>query len=181
MYFLIFLKKLEWFFIRLLRLKKFHHIWKWSQIEYGIFSDTPNIEIGEYVYIWEGARFHGYGWISIWSGTIVWPNVTIRSSNHDYKTHTALPYGFWIEARKVSIGENCWIGEWVSIVPGTVIGEWVIVWMWSVVSGNIPNFALVVWNPGIIKKYRDAEAYQKLKSEWKIYLQLKQEKNGKRT
>lgn len=173
MYFWIFLKKIEWWFIQLLELKKFGNVWKWTKICFWIFSDEGNIYIWDYVYIGEGSIFHAAWWIKIWSWTIIWPNVLIRSSNHPYKNQNYIPYGFWIEKKEVQIWENCWIWEWVIIVPWANIWEWSIIWMWSVVAWNIPPMSIVVWNPWKVIKHRDEEMYMKSKKEWNIYLKHK--------
>lgn len=173
MYLLIFLKKIEWRLIQFFKLKKFKSVWVWVEICFWVFSDAGCIDIGDYVYIGEWAIFHAAWWISIWSWTIIWPNVLIRSSNHPYKNQEFIPYGFWIEERKVFIWENCWIWEWVKIIPWTVIWEWSIIWMWAVVGWNIPPMSIVVWNPWKVIKTRDIVMYQKAKEKWNIYLKHK--------
>jgi lipopolysaccharide O-acetyltransferase len=54
----------------------------------------------------------------------------------------------------VFIGENVWIGEFVSILPGVRIGKSSIVGANSVVTKNIPDYCVAVGNPAkLIKKY----------------------------
>lgn len=53
----------------------------------------------------------------------------------------------------VNIGEGTQIGAGASVIPGIQIGKWVTVGAGTVVIENIPDFAVVVGNPGKIIKY----------------------------
>lgn len=87
-------------------------------------------------------------------------NVTISREvmflTHDYSITTALAsIGKKTErhqremyfSKAISIGNNCFIGARSSILPGTIIGNNVIVGACSVVKGNIPDNCIVVGNP----------------------------------
>jgi len=165
--------KIEFWILRKLNLIKFKKVWEKSIIKWWLYWDTYNIEIWNYVYIWENAQFWWFWWIKISDWTIIWPNVIIRSSNHDYKSWDFLPYWPWSEKREVVIWENCWIWDSVLITPWTNIWEWSIIWMWAVVSWKIPDYSIVVWNPWKVIKTRNIEEYKKLKKEGKIYLKYK--------
>ena len=53
----------------------------------------------------------------------------------------------------VSIGEGSHIGAGASIIPGISIGKWVTIGAGAVVLKDIPDYAVVVGNPGRIIKY----------------------------
>ena len=56
--------------------------------------------------------------------------------------------------RRVSIGDKCWIGENVSILPGSSIGSGSIIGANAVVTGTVPPFSIAVGSPcKVIKKY----------------------------
>jgi len=167
--------RLEFFILRKVGIIRFKDIWKKSIIKYGLFGWTHNITIGNYVYIWESVRMWWEWWLSIWDNTIIGPNVTMRTTNHDYKKWDFLPYWPWIEKREIKIGENCWIWEWVYINPWSQIGEWSIIWMWTVVSGKIPPLSIVVGASTRQIKKRDMMEYKKLKKERAFYLEHKLE------
>lgn len=57
--------------------------------------------------------------------------------------------------RPVFIGDDVWIGSNVLILPGSNIGNGVILGAGCVVRGNIPDFAVVIGNPCQIIKYRN--------------------------
>ena len=51
------------------------------------------------------------------------------------------------------IGDNCWIGENVIVLPGVHIGDGSIIGAGAVVTHDIPNYSLAVGNPAkVIKK-----------------------------
>lgn len=57
-------------------------------------------------------------------------------------------------AYPVKIGNNCWVGEGVIILPGVTIGEGCIIGAHSVVNKNIPDNCIAVGSPARpIKKY----------------------------
>lgn len=109
-------------------------------------------------------------------------NITISREvmflTHDYSITTAFAaLGEIIERGKgevyflkeISVGDNCFIGARASILPGTSIGNNVIIGSGSVVKGIIPDNSIVVGNPcKIIKKTDEYAAYHKKKKEYFI-------------
>lgn len=57
--------------------------------------------------------------------------------------------------RKVIIGDDVWIGTNVIILPGSRIGNGVVLGAGSVIRGDVPDFAVVIGNPGRIIKFRN--------------------------
>ncbi len=56
------------------------------------------------------------------------------------------------------IGNDVWIGRDAVIMPGVTIGDGVIIGAHAVVAKDVPPYAVVVGNPGIVKHLRfDAE------------------------
>ena len=52
------------------------------------------------------------------------------------------------------IGNDVWIGEGARILSGVSIGDGAIIGAGTVVSKNVPDYAVVVGNPGRVVKYR---------------------------
>lgn len=59
----------------------------------------------------------------------------------------------FIKPKKITIGENVWIGFEAIILPGVNIGRGAIVGSKSVVNEDVPPYAVVVGNPARIVKY----------------------------
>lgn len=65
--------------------------------------------------------------------------------------------------KETFIGNDVWIGSNVSIKAGATIGDGAVVGMSSVVTKDVPPYAVVVGNPARIIKYRfSEEVIQKL-------------------
>lgn len=54
------------------------------------------------------------------------------------------------------VGNDCWIGREALLLPGTRLGDGVIVGARAVVSGQIGDYAIVVGNPGHVIRHRFA-------------------------
>lgn len=138
------------------------------------FSSPRNISIGSNVWIGDNFYATGEGGITIGSGTIISRNVEIWTSNHNYDSEDlmTIPYDKRFIYKLVTIQENVWIGSRVIILPGVTIGEGAVIGAGSVVSKDVPPYAVVGGNPAKVLKYRNKEVYDKLKSEKKIYLDV---------
>lgn len=88
----------------------------------------------------------------------------ILTSNHNYDYGTRIPYDDMVISKDMVIGDNCWCGSRVILLPGTVLEEGVIIQAGSVVHGRIPRCAIIGGNPAKIIKYRDVEHYDELKN-----------------
>lgn len=102
-----------------------------------------NIFLGENVFINTNCTFMDRGGITIGKNTLIGPNVSITTINHELdpeKRHitTCLP---------VHIGENVWIGIGAIILPGITIGDGAIIGAGSVVTKDVAANAIVVGNP----------------------------------
>jgi len=102
-------------------------------------------------YISPTVEFDGndYGLISIGKATTISKNVLLLT--HDYSIKKGLRLkGDTRNVRflkSISIGDNCFIGARVSLLPGTEIGNNVIVGTGAVVKGKIPDNSIVIGNP----------------------------------
>ncbi|CAO3411688.1 Acetyltransferase [Azospirillum largimobile] len=63
----------------------------------------------------------------------------------------------------VQVGHDVWIGHSTYIRAGVTIGNGAIIGACSVVTRDVPDYAVVVGNPGRIKRYRfDEKAIERL-------------------
>ena len=134
----------------------------------GFSSVTRNTVIGNNVHF-NGMEIMGKGRVVIGDNFHSGKGCLIISDNHNYNNGTALPYDSQIVEKSVEVGNCVWFGANVVVLPGTKIGEGVVVQAGSVVHGEIPDCAIIGGNPAKIIKYRDLEHFQRLKSEGKFH------------
>ncbi len=120
----------------------------------------PNkLSLGKHVYIGGNAYMNCAGGIHIGDGAILSRNVTVYSYDHDFRDPGLLPYDEKLLLRPVRIGAYAWIGMNVTIAPGTTVGEGAVIGMGTVVSGIIPQNAIVVNAMPRILGYRDSKEF----------------------
>jgi acetyltransferase-like isoleucine patch superfamily enzyme len=118
-----------------------------------------NIHLGNNVYINNGSSIQGEGGLFIGDNTIIGPNVTIWTVNHEIHDEV-LPYGSVRRFRPVRIERNVWIGINVTIVPGAHIGEGVVIGAGTVVAGVVPKLAIVAGAKWRLIGERDRRHYE---------------------
>lgn len=96
-----------------------------------------------------------YGEVEIGNNVMMGPDCVIYTRNHKYLCVDAPmnEQGF-SESRKVVIGDDVWICGQVIILPGVTIGDHSIVGAGSVVTKDVPAWAVVGGNPAVILKSR---------------------------
>ena len=73
---------------------------------------------------------------------LIGPNVSIISSNHDFKERSK-----FVPEEPIQIGDNVWIGANVVILPGVEIGDNSIIGAGSIVTKNVEKNIIVAGNP----------------------------------
>ncbi|MDR0981656.1 MAG: acyltransferase [Culturomica sp.] len=107
-----------------------------------------NVGISQYCFI--AVR----GNISIGSNTIIGPGVSIFAENHNC-SRTDIPIVEQGETRgDVTIGSDVWIGTRCTILSGVTIGDHSIIAAGSVVTKEVPPYAVVGGVPAKIVKMR---------------------------
>ena len=117
----------------------------------------PSIIVGNRCYIAFGftALSTANSKIEIGNDVLFASNVLITSENHGIDPETSIPYmNQELTGNEVSIGDGCWIGEKVIILPGVKIGKKCVIGAGSVVTKSVPDFSIAVGNPAkVIKRY----------------------------
>lgn len=159
----------------------------------GVFIAKKSIlSIG--TFIGDGTRINGKiiikgkGKCSIKKYCAIGDNVRIITSNHktdQVNLQYALQKKIGIKAPidkkiNVEIENNVWLGDSVIILPGVNIGNGAVIAAGTVVTKDIPPYAIVAGVPGKLIKYRFSEESIKSieESEWWDW-SIKQMKNNK--
>lgn len=88
----------------------------------------------------------------------------ILTSIHNYDFGKKIPYDETHIEKPVTIGDNVWFGDKVTVLGEVTIGEGAIVQAGAVVIKDVPTCAIVGGNPAQVFKYRDMEHYYNLKN-----------------
>lgn len=120
-------------------------------------SEEERLEIGNFVSIAKGVKF-------------------LLGGNHEIDTFTTFPFkvkffGEKMEAKTkgpIIVKDDVWIGTNSLILSGVVIGQGAIVAAGSVVTKDVPPYAVVGGNPARVLKYRYPQEIveRMLKVEW---------------
>jgi acetyltransferase-like isoleucine patch superfamily enzyme len=131
-----------------------------------VFNYGGEIQIGESCYIGENSNIWSGEKIIIGNNVLISHNVNIVDSNsHELNSIeraerylSLLKNGHWntkgsIITSQIIIKDYAWISFNVIILKGVTIGEGAIVAAGSVVTKDVPDFAVVAGNPAKIIKY----------------------------
>lgn len=139
-----------------------------AEIGEGCYIEPPlhanwgghHIHFGDYVYANFSLTCVDDTHIYVGSRTMFGPNVTIATAGHPILPQLRAK-GYQYNA-PVHIGENCWLGAGVIVMPGVTIGNNVVVGAGSVVTKDLPDNVVAVGNPcRVMRKVneRDREFY----------------------
>ncbi len=118
-----------------------------------IWLNGDRIDIGDKVGFNYGCYVNGFGGLTIGNRTIIGPYTMIHTANHEMDTDRPIPEQGW-NLGPVVIGEDCWIGMGVCILPGVTLGDGCVVGAGSVVTRDIEPYAIAVGNPATSIKSR---------------------------
>jgi len=101
----------------------------------------------------------GNGGVEIGPNTLLSPGVQVISGNHVFDD-PAVPIKLQGTAYgKVSIGEDCWLGTNVIVVPGVTIGRGAIVGGGAVVTKDIPDLGIALGIPAKVVGWRGPKGH----------------------
>ena len=127
--------------------------------EYGTHVFNPFLKIGTNVVFNDRVHVACAQYIEIGSNSLFASNVFISDHNHgDYSKSLKKELSIIVEKRDLSlkpvkIGNNVWIGENVTILPGSEIGNNAVIGANSVVHGIIPPNCIALGVPAHVIKF----------------------------
>lgn len=158
---------------------------KYTRVEHSKLGDKVRLERNnQIIYSYMGTYcYTGANTIiknaKIGSFTSISWNVSIGGNTHDLNhitTHSFLVYPKWnlggsgnwkSAAEDCEIGNDVWIGSGANILRGVTIGDGAVIGASSVITKNVPPYAIVVGNPGRILRMRCKEEWIKRLEELK--------------
>lgn len=121
---------------------------------------SPNIRIGSHSEL--GTRSMIQTGVTLGDYVIMGPDVKIYAKNHRFD-RLDIPMGTQGEiASETFVGNDVWIGANVLIMPGVHIGHHTVLAAGSVITKDVPDYAMVGGNPAKIIRFRNDESYAKV-------------------
>ena len=112
-----------------------------------------NTEIGDYSGIGYACEINNG--VKIGNNVMMGPSVLIYTQNHNTsRVDIPMREQGMREMKPVVIEDDVWIGARVCILPGVTIGKGSVIGACAVVSKNVPEYSVVVGNPGQVVKIR---------------------------
>jgi maltose O-acetyltransferase len=107
------------------------------------FLHGPGVQLGERCVINQGCLLDGRRFtIRVGNDVSIGPEAAILTLGHDPRSADFADRG-----GPVSIGNHVWIGYRAIVLPGVTIGEGAVVGAGSLVSRDVPPYAIVAGNP----------------------------------
>ena len=145
------------------------------KIYQGVLVDK-NCSLGDYTYVSFDAKI--YANTSIGKFCSIAPNVIIAPGEHEMQNFSTHPIAYdksWneycsthgIKELSTTIGNDVWIGINAIIKAGITIGNGAVIGAGSVVTKNVPPYAIVAGNPAKIIRYRyNEEELKEIPEQW---------------
>ena len=112
------------------------------------------VKIGKGVYINADCLMMARGGITIEDEAQLAANIQLITNNHDFYDRPVLP------CKPILICKGAWVGAGVTILPGIRIGKHAVVGAASVVTKDVPDYAVAVGNPARVIKMLDADRFE---------------------
>ena len=107
------------------------------------FCYGRHISMGDGTYINMNCTFIDDGTIEIGKNVLFGPGVTIATVGHPVNPRMRE----YMYTDPVRIGDNCWLGANVTVLPGVQIGQNSVIGAGSVVTADIPENSVAAGNP----------------------------------
>lgn len=125
-------------------------------------NSKANFGTGRYIVIGENSSLGRDCWIGndtkIGDDVMMAPQVIILSNSHNHdRVDIPMRNQGAAEPRSVVIGNDVWIGTRSIILPGICVGSHSIIGAGSVVTKDVPDWAVVAGNPARIIRYRNTQ------------------------
>ena len=112
------------------------------------------VRIGRNVYIGANLLTMARGGITIEDGAWIAANVQLLTNNHDLYDRAVL------QCKPILIKEDAWIGAGATILPSVCVGKHAVVGAASVVTHDVPDYAVVVGSPAKVVRTLDADKFK---------------------
>ncbi|WIM67851.1 sugar O-acetyltransferase [Corynebacterium breve] len=128
-------------------------VWAPLHIEYGV-----NTKFGKGAFLNYNCVILDAAEVTVGARTLFSPGcqiITVEHPVHDLEMRQKE----WERARPVVIGDDCWLGAGVMVMPGVTIGDRCVIGAGAVITKDIPSDSLVMGVPGaVVRKLNQGDA-----------------------
>lgn len=140
-----------------------------SACELGANHSNARLEIGDRVFVNQGAIVVAFSHIAIGNDVLIGEFAAIYDSNHHGVDPIHPP-----RSGPVIIGNNVWLCRGVVVLPGSKIGDHTVVATGSVVKGDLPPRVLAAGNPAqVVRKLDIPEGWSRHETLFLFLLHIK--------
>jgi maltose O-acetyltransferase len=111
-----------------------------------------NLYIGKDTFINANLQILSAGKVTIGKNCFIGPNCQLYTPNH-HPSNVKLRREGWQYDLPITVGDDCWFGGSVIVLPGVTLGDNVVVGAGSVVTQDLPSNVVAVGNPARIVKH----------------------------
>ena len=106
--------------------------------------------LGKGVFVNHGCYFMDGGGITIGDNVFIGPFTGFYTAGQPLDSGRRNQGPEW--AKPIRVGDNCWFGANVSVMPGVTIGSGCVIAAGSVVTTDLPDHSLAAGVPAVVKK-----------------------------
>lgn len=117
-------------------------------------GDPSRVSIGDFVSIHEYTYIGTMGEITIGDYVRIGAGCSIISDTHNFEQRDILIKKQGASAQPVVISSNVWLGCQVTVLGGVTIGEGAIIGAGSVVTKDVPPYAIAMGVPCKVSRFR---------------------------
>lgn len=126
-----------------------------SGVSFGVRILAPErIAIGNQTYLPNRSVFDGRGGLTIGDQCLIGFESIVLTSSHESVDHSVAVRDQGMYEAPVVIGDDVWLGCRVVVLPGVTIGSHAIIGAGSVVTRDIPDYAVAGGTPARVIKDR---------------------------
>lgn len=116
-----------------------------------VYFDYGNYtKLGKGTFVNHGCYFMDGGTVTVGENVFIGPFCGFYTATHPMN-YTDRNKGLE-KALPITVGDNCWFGANVSVMPGVTIGSGCVIAAGSVVTEDVPDNSMVAGVPAVVKK-----------------------------
>ena len=124
----------------------------WVQLSSGLSNPGERIFIGDHTYIGPYSKIGAAAPITIGKFCQIGANVSFIAENHQFEGEVKI-FDQSVSRKGITIGDDCWIGNNVTILDGVNVGSGCVIGAGAVVNKSIPDKTVAVGVPAkVIRK-----------------------------